>query len=99
MTERGSRASPSSGTGNRGGGERVPAGTSPAGEAVPVGEEGAGEGRGVEAHPKAVTARRGVAHGLLATCYPIGGGHGVGNRTTLWRGAAEDACSRCSRER
>jgi hypothetical protein len=71
----------------------------PAGEAVADDEEGADEGRGVEVHPKAVVARREVAHGLLAACYPIGGGHGIGSRMTRWRGAAGDGCSRCSRER
>jgi hypothetical protein len=99
MTERGRRASPSFVTRNRGGGERVTVGTSLADEVVAVDEEGAGEGRSIKAHPKAVTARREVAHGLLAACYPIGGGHGVGNRTTRWRGAVGDGCSRCSRER
>jgi hypothetical protein len=49
-------------------------------------------------HPKAVVARHEVAHGLLAPCYPIGGGHGVGSRTTRWRGTARDGCSRCNRE-
>jgi hypothetical protein len=66
---------------NRGGGAE----SIPAGEAVADDEEGAGEGRGVEAHPKAVAARPEVAHGLLAACYPIGGGHGIGSRTTRWR--------------
>jgi hypothetical protein len=42
--------------------------------AAPVGRGGAGseggadEGRGVEAHPRAVVAWREVAHGLLAAC-------------------------------
>jgi hypothetical protein len=65
---------------NRGGGAE----SIPDGEAVADDEEGAGEGRGVEAHPKAIAARREVAHGLLVACYPIGDGHGVGSRTTRW---------------